>query len=81
MRLKIVVGRKQFVLALQFHAPARQLAVELVELRYVLGEQCRSTQQRKGAVHHIGIGRHGKGVGMPVLLSTQLFAHARRNRL
>ena len=76
MRLKVVVGREQFVLALQLHATMRQLAVELVEFRHVLGKQGRSAQQRKGAIHHIGIRRHGKGVGMPMLLGPQLLAYA-----
>ena len=81
MRLKVVVGREQFILALQFHATMRQLTVELIEFRHVLGKQGRSAQQRKGAIHHIGIGRHGKGVGMPVLLGPQLLAHTLRHWL
>ena len=81
MRLKVVVGGKQLVLALQLHATMRQFAIEFVELRHVLGKQRRSTQQRKGAIHHIGIGRHGKGMGAPVLLGPQLLAHAYRHWL
>ena len=81
MRFKVVVGREQFVLALQFHTPMRQLAVEFVDLRYVLSKQGRPAQQWKGAIHHIGIGNDGKGVGVSEFLSAQLLAHARRNRL
>jgi len=81
MRLKVVVGGEQLVLALQLHATMRQLAIELVELRDVLGKQGRSAQQWKGTVHYIGIGRHGKGMGTPVFLGPQLFAHARRHWL
>ena len=81
MRLKVVVGGEQLVLALQLHATTRQLTVKLVELRHVLGKQGRSAQQWKGTVHHIGIGRHGKGMGATVLLGPQLLAHAYRHWL
>ena len=81
VRLKVVVGGEQLILALQLHATMCQFTVKLVELRHVLGKQGRSAQQRKGSVHHIGIGRHGKGMGMPVFLGPQLFAHARRHWL
>lgn len=81
MRLKVVVGGKHLVLALQFHAPMRQFAIELVEFRYILGQQGRSSQQRKGTIHHVRIRCHSKSVNMTVLLGTQLLAHALWNRL
>ena len=81
MRHKVVVGGEQLVLTLQFHATMCQFTVKLVELRHVLGKQRRSTQQRKGAIHHVGVGHHGKGVGMAVLLGPQLLAHAYRHWL
>ena len=81
MCLKVVVGGKQLILALQLHATMRQFAIEFVELRDVLGKESRSTQQRKGAIHYIGIGRHGKGVSVPVLLDPQLLTHAYRHWL
>ena len=79
MRLKVIVGREQFVLTLQFHTPIRQLAIELVEFRDLLGKESRPAQQRKSSIHHIGGRRHGKGVGTPVLLRTKLFAHIWRD--
>ena len=79
VRLKVVVGSEQLVLTLQLHATVCQFTVKLVEIRHVLGKQGRSTQQWKGTVHHIGIGRHGKGMGVAVLLGPQLLAHAYRH--
>ena len=81
VRLKVVVGSEQLVLTLQLHATVCQFTVKLVEIRHVLGKQGRSAQQRKGSVHYIEIGLHGKGMGMPVFLGSQLFAHARRHWL
>ena len=81
MRLKVVVGGEQLVLALQLHAAMCQFTVKLVELRHVLGKQGRSAQQWKGTVHYIGIGRHGKGMGAAVLLGPQLLTHAYRRWL
>ena len=81
VRLKVVVGGEQLILTLQLHTTMCQFTVKLVEIRHVLGKQGRSAQQWKGTVHHIGIGLHGKGMGMPVFPGSQLFAHARRHWL
>ena len=81
VRLKVVVGSEQLVLTLQLHATVCQFTVKLVEIRHVLGKQGRSAQQWKGTVHHIGIGRHGKGMGAAVRLGPQLLAHAYRHWL